>query len=257
MRITVVTDDRAVVGDLEGTPIDCRRVMTLRGMRAWTVARQIARFERPLVVHVWGTACWRSLGERALRFGLPVVVHALSMRDVERLAQRHLPPGVRVAVASGPLLNAYLERAGEHAARAVAIPLAFLMPDAPADELETLPENMMSVVWSGQITAQAGLNTLIDAVAQLREKGHELQLALIGAGPADRHVWEHMRRANVIDCVSLVYDARLWDQSMRGVHVCVVPARQCELSLAPLLAMVYGRVVISSRDQIAEWFVKM
>ena len=79
---------------------------------------------------------------------------------------------------------------------------------------------------------------------------------MIGTGSAERAVWQAIQQRGVADCVSLIDDPEIWESALGGVDVCVVPARQEELSLVSLAAMALGKIVITSRDQMAEWFVE-
>ena len=111
-------------------------------------------------------------------------------------------------------------------------------------------------MWSGSLDKNSGLGVLIEAVARLREKKRDLQVGLIGRGPATRPLWQEIRRRGVQDCFSIIAEPNLWDQAMAGADIFVVPTCQYELSLAPLLAMALGKVVVASRDQVADWFVE-
>ena len=54
----------------------------------------------------------------------------------------------------------------------------------------------------------------------------------------------------------MIAEPNLWDQAMAGADIYVVPTCQRELSLAPLLAMALGKVVVTSRDQVTDWFIE-
>lgn len=188
--------------------------------------------------------------------GLPVLVHALSARDIEYVVRRRSPPNLHVALGSSGLLRLARKRSPGLAEEFRVLLPAFLMPDLSDESENNVTSHTLGVIWAGRVDESAGLETLVDAVARLRHKGCDLQAALVGSGPAEGAVRERIRTARVQDCVSLIDEPRLWDRVMRGVDVCVVPSRQHELGLAPLLAMAMGKVVVSSRDQLAEWFIE-
>ena len=258
LRVSLLTDDTVATADLDGTPIGTRCVERLHGWRAWGLTQNLARWpeQRPDIVHVWGTRSLPSVGRWAARAGVRVLVHALSVRDVEWLAKRRLREDVRIAACCEGLADVFRHLAPPTAEPVTVLPPAMLMPDVPTEEAEANEERILGIIWAGWIDADAGLSTLVDAAAQLRRKECDLQVALVGKGPGVHAIWRHIRHAQVQQRVTLVHEPRSWDSAMRGADVCVVPARQQELSLAPLLAMAYGKVVLSSRDQIAEWFVE-
>lgn len=256
LRVTLLTDDGVAAADLEGTPVECHWVRRLSGWLAWRLPRELdQRLEpRPQIVHLWGSAGWRPVGEWALHNGIPVLLHVLSMADIGRLRRRlGARPEVLMAAGCAEFARRIRERLAALVERPHILRPALLMPDSSADDEPA--DHTLGILWAGRIDADAGLATLVDAAAQLRRQGRDLQVALVGSGPGVRDVWEHIRRVQVHDCVSLVDEPRLWDRTMRGVDVCVVPTRQDDLALAPLLAMALGKVVLASRDQVAEWFI--
>ena len=257
LRVSLLTDDAAAAADLEGTPISTRCVERLHGWRAWGLTQHLERWPdpRPDIVHVWGTRCVPCVSRWAARAGVRVLVHAMSVRDVEWLARRSHEE-LRVVAGCGGLADLYQHLLPPAVGPVTVLPPAMLMPDMPAEEEDAGAERTLGVIWAGRMDADAGLNTLVDAVAHLRRKECDLQVALVGRGPGVHVLWQQIRDAQVQPWVTLVHEARSWDSAMRGADVCVVPARQQELSLAPLLAMACGKVVLSSRDQIAEWFIE-
>jgi glycosyltransferase involved in cell wall biosynthesis len=258
LHVSLLTDDPRAVSDFEGTPVECHLVRRLSGWWAWQLPHYLEEKldPPPQVAHLWGTQCLASVGQWAQHSDLPVVVHALSAQDVANLMRRgphqefHWLAGceglVEIARAESPALPGKFH----------VVPPAFLMPEAAPDDDEPDAGHTLGVLWAGRIDAAAGLATLVDAVGQLCRQGCDVQVALVGAGPGVPALREHIRRASVQSCISLVDEPRLWDQAMHGADVFVVPASQRELSLAPLLAMALGKIVVASRDQMAEWFIE-
>jgi len=258
VRVALLTDDPVAAADLDATPVVCAGVEPLSGWRAWRLPTRVERRLNwpPDVVHLWTTRGLGAWSDWARARGIPVVVHAFSARDVQQLAARRPRAGMHLLAGSAGLVQ--LARDGwpwlvEHLRVA---PPAFLMPPAPSVATRAPTERTAGILWTGRVDAQAGLEVLIDALAQLRRSTHDVQAALIGVGPGVRATWKKIHAAGVQDRVTLIHEVRAWDQAMHGVEVCVVPTRQQELSLAPLLAMALGKVVICARGQIAEWFIE-
>jgi glycosyltransferase involved in cell wall biosynthesis len=258
VHVSLVTDDLPAVADLEGTPAECHWFHRLSGWLAWRLAHDLARdFETlPDVVHLWGTAGLASVGSWALQSGIPVLVHALSERDASRLLERGARANLRCVAACAGLLRSGPEHLATGVDRFRVVPPALLMPDVPDEDPLPPHGHTLGVLWAGRFDQGSGLATLIDALAQLRRRNCDLQAVLVGTGPAVRAVRGHIQRAGVQSCISLIDEPRLWDRVMHGADVYVVPARQAELSLAPLLAMALGKVVVASRDQVADWFIE-
>lgn len=257
LRISLLTDDPVAAADIEGTPIGCYLVRVLSGWPAWRLGRQLSRRFVPLpdLVHLWGTTDLHPVSDWARRSGIPVLVSALSIKDVERICRRGTRKDIQVAVGCRGFLD-LLDR--QSAALAASTPVclpALLIPELPVEKC-TEDKHTLGVIWTGQFTEDAGLEMLVDAVAGLRRKDCDLQVALVGAGPSTQAMQGRIRVAGVQSCVSLIDEPDLWEKAMGGADVCVVPARQAVLSLAPLLAMALGKIVVASRDQIAEWFIE-
>jgi glycosyltransferase involved in cell wall biosynthesis len=256
VRVSLLTDDGQALRDLEGTPIDVRGVPGLSGWRAWRLGHFLtSQFSPPpTLVHLWGTTCLRALADWTQRASTPLLIHLTSGNDLDRLSRRGVRANEHVAAGCrqfGAVLQARRPLVAEFVHP---VPPALLIPDhaepAPA------PEHTLGVVWTGRFEQRSGLQVLIDALAQLRCKNCDMQVVLIGSGEPGRVVWREIRRQGIGDCVSLIDEPEFWEAAVPGADVCVVPACQDELALAPLAAMALGRVVIASRDQIAEWFIE-
>jgi len=177
-----------------------------------------------------------------------------SQHDVLRLRRRGVRANQYVAASCGHLRDELLERWPLLAETVHLIPPALLIPEASV--VQPMGQRTLGVMWAGTCDEKSGLTVLIDAIAQLRGKNVDVQVALIGTGSAERAIWQAIRRRGVADSVSLIDEPEIWESALGGVDVCVVPARQEELSLVPLAAMALGKTVIASRDQFAEWFVE-
>jgi glycosyltransferase involved in cell wall biosynthesis len=57
-------------------------------------------------------------------------------------------------------------------------------------------------------------------------------------------------------CFSIAEEPRLSERLLPEIDACVVPGRQSELTIVPLLAMALGKLVIASREQPGEWFIE-
>jgi glycosyltransferase involved in cell wall biosynthesis len=256
VHVSLLTDDGQALRDLEGTPIDVRGVPGLSGWRAWRLGHYLTgQFSPPpTLVHLWGTTCLRVLADWTQRAGTPLLIHLTSGDDLDRLARRgvranqHVAAGCRqfsaVLQARRPLISEFVHL----------VPPALLIADDT--DRTPPPQHTLGVVWVGRFDQRSGLQVLIDALAQLRRKDCDIQVVLIGEGGPGRVVWQEIRRQGIADCVSLIDEPEFWEAAVPGADVCVVPACQDELALAPLAAMALGRVVIASRDQIAEWFIE-
>ena len=254
VRTSLLTDDEDVVARLERSPVECHWVPQLSGWRAWGLGRYLsAHFSTPPdIVHLWGTAGLGWVERWAVHAGVPLLVYLLGQSHVEGVMRggvehKHL------ATASPALGDPLTARFPHAAPRCRTIRPAIARPMHPPRPRDA--ERTFSILCATPLTADAGLSVLIDAVAQLHRNHCEVQVGLVGDGPAVSEVWRQIRDRDVRDCVSLVDDPKLWEKVLPEVDACVVPACQRELSIVPLLAMAFGKVVIAARDQVADWFI--
>ncbi len=256
VRVSLLTDDRGAAADLESTPVDCHWLPQLSGWRAWRLkGRLFLRYDPlPTLVHLWGASCLDSVGAWAREAELPHLVHVLSAEDLQLLLQRPLSTGVHLAAACTRFHAALRQRWPQRTAACPVLRPALIAPDTfgpPGSSGQTL-----GVLWCGRLTEGCGAHLLVEAIALLRDRGRDIQAILVGVGPAEGAVWRDIRARKVHDCVSLIDAPGLWDRALIGTDIQVVSAAQHQLSLAPLLAMAYGKLVLTSRDQLAEWFIE-
>ncbi|MFQ5806175.1 MAG: glycosyltransferase [Phycisphaerae bacterium] len=256
VRVSLLTDDAEAAAELDGTPVEDYLFQPLGGWGVWRLPGFLRRqFDPPPdVVHLWGTTCLRYLSDWTRGCQASLLIHATSLHDVERLKRR----GVRsneYPVAGCDEYGESLRDRYPTLADSVQVLKPALLPPEKVPGLAVRGKTL-GLLWTGPIDKHCGLEVLIEAVARLRRKEFDLQVALIGRGPATRHIWQEIRRQRVPDCFSLIAEPKLWDQAMAGADICVVPTSQHDLALAPLLAMALGKVVVASRDQVADWFIE-
>ncbi len=254
--VTVLTNDRRLPPLLEKHAVDTHVADALCGWRQWRLHGYLRRaFDPPPdIVHVWGTAGLSYLSDWTLHAGASLLIHLTSQADVDRVLRRGVYANETLLALCGAYRRRLQQRwpgladAFEVFGPGVRIPPA---PQVPSPRGRTL-----GVIWVGRFDEHHGLDVLIEAVARVAAQRTDVQVALIGTGSAAQRVWQEIERRRVARCFSLVADPLVWDGTIAGADVCVVPAAQRELSLAPLVAMAHGRVVVASRDQHADWFVE-
>jgi len=256
VRVSLLTDEPAAVAELEATPVEARHFPALSGWSAWRLLSFLRRqfSPPPDVVHTWSTAALGQLSDWTLAADRPLLVHVSTRRDLERFKRRGIRSNERLLAAC----RHYAERLRERwpaSAESITVSRPALLVPEQAPELN-VRDRTLGLLWTGVLDDRSGLEVLIEAVARLRSMNCDLQLVLIGQGPATRDIWQEVRRRRVQDCVSLIAKSGLWDQALAGADVYVVPACQHDLALGPLMAMGLGKVVVSSRDQPAEWFIE-
>ncbi len=253
---SLVTNDRELPANLEGTGVECHAVEQLAGWRAWRLGeRLLARFRHPpKIVHLWGATGLAWVQRWCRRNHVPVVVHAFGVTDVAQLTAPRVDVQTRVAVASDHLAELGSQRAGDMARPWTVIPPGVALPRQSA--ATRTGERTLAVLCACSLDRPDAAGVLIDAIAELRRTQRDVQAVLVGAGPGTDLIWRQIHTRAVHDCCAVLDEPRLWEKGLPGADVCVVPARQGDLWLTPLLAMGLGKLVIASRDQPAQWFIE-
>ena len=256
VTVSVLTDDAASAERFIPPSATVQGVPALSGWKSWLLSGHLSHLtdEPPALVHVWGMRSAASVGRWARRSGVPMLVHALSTEDVLALNRRGVRPDQYVAGACDSFCRALGARRPVSQFPIQRLTPGILIPDI--DSPDRRDHRTIGVVCVANITPESGLDTLIDALARVRQRGGEVQLVVIGRGPHERQLRGAIESRGLQDRATVIDNVAAWDDALRGADVCVVPARQQELSLAPLLAMALAKTVIASSDQIAEWFVQ-
>jgi hypothetical protein len=255
VQVSLLTNNEALIDGLSGTDVACHWIPHLVGWRAWRVPRVLGqRFPLPpSIVHFWGPGGLLWAHRWILHHQLPELIYAFGVRQLAGLARWGLRRNQNVAVASQSLADTLLRRRPRLAERCQAIVPAVALPTRQTSHRSG--PRTLSVLSVVSLEDTAGMRVLVDAVAQLRRTQTDIQVAIVGDGKGAGRVWRQIHEQRVGECCVVIDEPELWEKGLSGVDVCVVPACQRELWLAPLLAMGMGKLVIASRDQLAEWFV--
>ncbi|RMF75300.1 MAG: glycosyltransferase [Planctomycetota bacterium] len=255
VRVSLATDDAEAAAEFEGTPVTAHLIPGLSGWRRWRIggALEAARTGEPANVHLWGARSLAGVSRWAASQGASLVVHLTSEHDVQLLLRRTPAEHEQPVVCCQRHAEDLAQRWPTLTQSTPVCPPALLCaPELPESSVR---DHVLGVLWTGVLDAASGVDLLIDALAEMSRQGFEAQLVLIGGGPAAHDVWRRVRRRGVQDCVSMTDGGRLWEHSIAGADVFVLPARHTVFSLPPLLAMSLGKVVIAEETQIADWLI--
>lgn len=260
-RASLLTDDERMAVGCGPFAAECIHVPALTGWRAWRVARWVSsELEQPAdLLHVWGTSALSVLERWSQRSQIPTLVHALSDADVAALTRRG--PGAIRHVAGASQHLCQMLSAGKPASH---FPVrrfapALILPDCLTTDRR--PQRAIGAVWAGLSEFVAGLDTVLKAISVLRDRNRFAQVMLIDMSRAEsrgagHRLWSAINESRLADRVSMIKGPAIWEEAIGGADVCLVPGCERELTLAPLLAMAMGKVVIASGDQLADWYVE-
>lgn len=256
-RVLLVTDSPALIREVETTHVSALQA-ALRGIRSWRLGHLIDEFfeDAPQVIHAWGTGGLAGLGLWAERRRLPLMIHVTRPADAAWINRHGLSGRHQLALASAELGEPLRARWSSQVALATRLPPALLLPDVDAGDPGAVAADgtaTLGVLWSGSFVAGSGVELLVEALRLLPEDGPRVQVALLGEGPMSRSIWRRLSRARLLGRVSIIPDPIAWNRLMSAADVLVVPLRDGTVSLAPLLAMALGRLVVAPADTRCEW----
>lgn len=252
-RVSLASDDPRLVADVETSPVVGVPVRAFSGWRSLGLLSEIERvIDEPAdFLHVWGLATLPAARRIVRQAARPILVHLTTLGEVESLARHSLRAGEAIAVPCQRMSQWLRQRRAATPVPAVIEPGLIAPDDIPARNVES---RSLGILWLGKPTTHAAMTVLLDFVGTLRKDNAETQTIVPLDGSAAAKLWRMARQRALHDCITILEDSLLWNQALRGFDVCIVPENQIELSLAPLLAMSLGEIVIAGREQIADWF---
>lgn len=257
-RVSLLTDYGAIAPHFDATPIECNYVPALSGWRAWWLQRDLDMMfdPSPRLVHIWGTRHLRQISAWCRTRNLPLLISALSFADVAAIRRSVTPNRAPVAVAAAcEKFGASLRSSDSRwIPNVFTLQPALLVTDDNAVDLSG--PHSCGVVSVGRLDRDGGVLGLLNAAAALRSQRVDFQLALLSDGGDASVAYSRISKLRLHGCVSLIEDPMLWDRAIAGADVMVVPNRLDFITLAPLLAMALGRIVLAARGQPADWFVE-
>lgn len=251
VRLTVVSDDAALVDALGDSPARAQRVVVRSGWLGGWRARQLARLEldTPAVVHIWGVAALEAARQWAAATGRPLLVHLTGWEDLTAYDRLGPQPDEPLAVLSRALAES-VHGAGPQ-------PPAVIAPAVRPPQSAVEPagrDRMAGIACVGPVGPASKL--LIQALSRLRENQLGFHAVVLTGAAADRGLWRQVRDAGLAHHVSVLDRDRMVEPAVLGADILIVPRVERQLSSWPLVAMARGALVLAPRQQAAEWFIE-
>lgn len=192
--------------------------------------------------------------------GKPVVVKVTSSGEgVGEVAElRRLPfprlrwwllRRIRRVIALTPAMARELVAAGFPPERVTVIPNAVEVPEEPVSQPRRA-SGAYRVVFTGRLSTEKALETLVDAVALLRGRGIPVQAELVGGPDPDRDatpaLQDAVRAHGLQDAIHLLGPRAMVEPHLRDADAFVLPSRNEGMSNALLEAMALGMVCVVS-----------
>ncbi len=206
----------------------------------------------PDVVHALSLESYE-LGHRiADHFDADLVCHASSLADCQALETGvNLNPD-RVSTTSELLSDRLRPQkfvADEHV---VTIPLGVLAAEkVSCFRREDRPP---ALVCMSNLESENGIDRLLEAAADLRRRGRELLLFLLGRGRQDEALRRLVRRLDLTSVVTFATPMGDKDPVLRSADIFIIPAEETAASTGGLHAMGEGALVITMPSRVGNHY---
>jgi glycosyltransferase involved in cell wall biosynthesis len=204
----------------------------------------------PNIVHGVSARALPIASAIARHFDAHLIVHVLSLDDVEELGRVEWQPIDCVVAASQPIYDAILEGRLVTPDKVQLIRLGTIASETPSCFLE--PQRLPTVLCTNQLTTERRVDRLLDALRLLRERGHEFMAFLTGTGPLEHALRQRAQAAGLAPVVTFAQPLGEVRQIMGGADIFVRPAVERELSVRTLQAMAAGMAVVTVEGGAAD-----
>jgi glycosyltransferase involved in cell wall biosynthesis len=179
------------------------------------------RDDPPSVVHAMSANSYPVAEAVATEFDADLVYQITALEDIDAcVGSTHTGPK-RVICASQPLLDRYLAATREPPELAGLIRPGVVCTSEPTCFLET--DRDPTLLTTADLVPHAGVDQLIQAVALLRDRGHQLLAFLLGGGPEEHRLRELCQRLKLAATVVFAQPAGTALKAMVGADIFVQP----------------------------------
>jgi len=217
---------------------------------AWpTAGRRIERLletlsaQPPTVVHAMSRGSYRLAAAIAEAFDADLVLGVASPADCDRIVSLGVGKHVRFHAFSEPLatvLEAQLKFPREQ--------IEVIRPGTPVASRAACfaaPGRTATVLCTAMFDRNSGVDRLIAAVSLLVQRGHKLQVFLLGEGRHESVLRRSVRTRNLSSMVTFAPPLSDLTAAMQNADIFVMPSADSEFTAEGLLAMGAGLVVVT------------
>ena len=252
IQLRVVSDDARVDTLLPG-PVQAvlhqSIVWPFARRRIETVVGELAATE-PTVVHAIGGGSYRVADAIARAFDADLILQVLSLADCDAVERRSGTPAACLLAASQPLAAVLTDRLAIDADRVHLVRpgiLASSETNCFAD-----PQRLPTVLTTSPLRRGSGVERLVEAVAILKKREHNLLLFLLGKGAREGAIRRLIRDRKLSSCVTLSRPAGNLSEAIHSADIFVLPAAPSSVSANSLHAMGAGVAIVACGEGICD-----
>lgn len=224
---------------------------------AWPAAgRRIERLldtlsaQPPTVVHAMSRGSYRLAAAIAEAFDTDLVLDVTSLADCDRIVSLRVGKHVHFHAFSEPLatvLEAQLKIAGEQ--------IEVIRPGTSVAQRAACfadPGRVATVLCTSAFERDSGVDRLIAAVNLLGQRGHTLQVFLLGGGKHESVLRRLVRTRKLSSSVTFAPPMSDLTAAMQSADIFVRPSADSEFTADGLLAMGAGLVVVTDPNMLCD-----
>ncbi len=249
IRTTIIGPRVPRIESLAMGPI---QVKTHDRLTGWGGKRVLAELierigeQPPNLFHAMSPALGRLAAQLGKANDVPYVVSVTGLDEITPETEPALRSASGVIAISEPIRAHVMQRLGLGAQHLVRIRWGLLPGQQPASFSET--QRNPTIVAISPLTADSGLDQLIEAVGGLSSLPLPPMLFILGTGPAEEGLRQHAAKLKLNERVTFAGIVREWPSVLAGADIFVMPARQTRMTIHPLSAMGAGLVVVAAGE---------
>ncbi|MFH0983505.1 MAG: glycosyltransferase family 4 protein [Planctomycetota bacterium] len=207
----------------------------------------------PNLVHGFTGRSFEMAAAIARHFDVHLVLHALSMNDVTKLARPAGYSADHVVAGSRPIFDAILEGVAVDRQRLSLVRSGTIAGDGPT--CFTQPHRIPTILCTSQLTLTSGVDRLLEALCLLRERGQPFLAFLTGSGPAEHALRKAAQAAGLASVVTFAQPLGDAKQIMAGADIFVRPSAENAISVRTLQALGAGMAMVTVQGGAADAYL--
>jgi len=204
----------------------------------------------PTVVHAMSHGSYRLALAVAKEFDADLVLGVTSLEDCDRIVPQSVGKHARFQAFSEPLAT-LLEAQLKIARKQIEV-IRPGIPVAPRAACFAESGRAVTVLCTSAFERDSGVDRLIAAVNLLAQRGHALQVFLLGKGSYESALRRFVRSLNLSSSVTFAPSLYDLTAAMQSADIFVRPSADSEFTVDGLLAMGAGLVVVTDPSPLCD-----
>lgn len=115
------------------------------------------------------------------------------------------------------------------------------------------PQRVVTLLCTAPLQRGTGMDRLIESIAMLKQRGHEILVFLLGQGKHENTLRQIVRETKLSSCVTFVQPISDPGQAMRSADILVIPTNATTFTASDLEAMGAGMAIITYPSAVSDY----